>query len=750
MRAFSDDTQFDVDPNQIVVDARNFANWRNGLPEWTKNSSDAYERAISPTSDRVIVIIFAVARDNVEPALACLDLVGMTSDDLTRKLARYGDPQASGRGDHIAGGHGNGGKLFAVGGFGAGVVWKTVKHGLRNEYGLASPGRPEFAFVVDKNGEVRDRLCSNVAEALEEWLSDLGLSTLDLPDVAKEGLKKAVGTTMVVGYGPQISSQLLERQVVGAVQGHPQSRIPLETGQLYVLVDGKLLNRGQPLALEPIEPYEGFAEPNAIRIPASLKDPFDQSQVSTTPSDVPGLLKLFTSDKQMPSNRALQGRHTIDFKQGAKLRGSRAVRELVGKGAFTDRIYGEVQLEALTDVYESQTRGPLAETPLVRSLEQWVSEQVIAYAAEIEMASMVHERAARDREKTIRLIQQMERLNNWINRVVNEISSGPGDELDLEQGGRKPGAPRSPLPVAKLGRIEITIDERVAGTKIPLQFSTAFYGLDDTRIRPLNVTWHSSDLSVAAYSSITGMINTYRPGSSEIWCESSTGVVSNRIELQVIDCDRIELDVETVDVPIGGRRRIWATGITADGQRYEGIRLNWTTDSADLLRVGLAGIVTGLREGTATVTAREGDGTAETCVVAVVPAPEGPGGPRRPRYLLSEVQKAPYDKEPPAFHKDSGLVTQRQSDIEHNVWWINLASPLARLVYDQHGEVSEPWAMYLGERMADAAIEAAMQGADRGVESRPVNEVLDQISQHRMEILESFTEEFGATRKLVL
>ena len=76
--------------------------------------------------------------------------------------------------------------------------------------------------------------------------------------------------------------------------------------------------------------------------------------------------------------------------------------------------------------------------------------------------------------------------------------------------------------------------------------------------------------------------------------------------------------------------------------------------------------------------------------------------------------------------------------------------PLARLVYDQHGESSEAWAMYLGERMADAAIEAAMQGADRGVDSRPVNEVLEEVSQHRMRILESFTEEFGSTKQLVI
>ena len=354
--------------------------------------------------------------------------------------------------------------------------------------------------------------------------------------------------------------------------------------------------------------------------------------MSTAPS---GVLKLYTSDKQMPSNRALQGRHTIDFKQGTKLRGSRAVRELVGKGAFTDRIYGEVQMDALTEVYESQTRGPLVEAPLVRAVEQWVSEQIVAYAGEVEQASIVHEKAAQDREKTKRLIQQMERLNNWINRIVNEISSGPGDELDVDQGGRRLNSSRIPLPVAQVGRIEIAIDERVAGSKIPLRFSTAFYGIDDTtQVRPVSITWHSSDPSVAAYSNVTGMINTYGPGTSEIWCESSVGVVSNRVELQVVDCDRIELDVEVVELPIGRRRRIWATGITADGRRYEGIRLNWATDTTDVLRVGLAGFLTGLTEGTATVTAKEGDGTSATCIVTVVPAPEGPGGPSRPKYLL--------------------------------------------------------------------------------------------------------------------
>ena len=110
-----------------MVDARSFANWRNGLPEWVKNSSDAYERASTPADERVIVLIFARGSGQGESALACMDFVGMTHDDLTGKLARYGDPQASGTGAHIVGGHGNGGKLFAVGGFRGGTVWRTVK-----------------------------------------------------------------------------------------------------------------------------------------------------------------------------------------------------------------------------------------------------------------------------------------------------------------------------------------------------------------------------------------------------------------------------------------------------------------------------------------------------------------------------------------------------------------------------------------------------------------------------------------------
>ena len=753
MFQYSTETYFEVDPNQIIVDARSFSDWRNGLPEWMKNSSDAYERAAIDVDDRVIVVIFAWREQGKElAALACLDFVGMDSTDLTSKLARYGDPEASGSGPQVVGGHGNGGKLFAVGGFKGGASWLTFKDGLRNEYGLPDPGRPELAFRIDGEGKtIQDRPSGDMETTLESWLKELNLTTSDLPDVAREVAKTANGLTLVAGFGPEQFSQPLEAAILGALRGHTQCRTPLETARVYVIADGKLLNGGKPLVLEDIDPYEGFFEPRIIPVPSTLHDPDDQTQVETGSDGQFDVLDLRTSAKRMPSNKTLRGRHTIDYKQGSKIRGSKAVVDHVSKGPFTDRVYGECRFSELTESFESQTRGPLVPTPLTRALEQWIDEQILGYASEIEQQSAMEEKAAQSEQKTQKLIEQMARLNNWINRIVDEISLGAGDELDIDGGGPKPPIERSRLPVGVVGKIEISINGTVAGAKVPLEFSSTFFGSDHTtRVRPVSVTWHCSDPAVASYSPVTGRINTYQPGTAEIWCESAAGIKSNRITVTVVDCSIIDLDVSAVELRIGERRRIHATGITSTGEKYEGIRVNWITDAGEVARIGLGGIATGLTEGNATLTAREGDGTFATCVVAVIPGKEGPSGPGRSRFLLSEVQKAPYDETPPVFHKDYGLVTQRQQDIENNIWWINLASPLARFVYDQRGEVSEQWAMYLGERMADAAIEAAMQGADGGVESRPVNEILNQVSEQRMRILESFTEEFGATKQLVI
>jgi hypothetical protein len=57
-----------------------FQSHENGLPEWLKNSSDAYSRNDVLEARRTILVIFDSGRGNTKPSISCLDFCGMTSE----------------------------------------------------------------------------------------------------------------------------------------------------------------------------------------------------------------------------------------------------------------------------------------------------------------------------------------------------------------------------------------------------------------------------------------------------------------------------------------------------------------------------------------------------------------------------------------------------------------------------------------------------------------------------------------------
>ena len=747
------ETHITVHENQLIVDARQFQSWRNGIPEWIKNASDAYEGASVNPEDRVILVISAKEESSGRAVLACLDFVGMSESDLKDKLSDYGNPDVAGQGEKILGGHGNGGKLYAVGGFEEGVVWHTLRDNLHNVYGLKAPRRPFLGFQEDELGnEIRSVASSEPAQQLEMWLNRIGLRIQDLPGAAQKVGLAAGGFTLVVGSEPVSLGSNFKHTICSALEGHPQMRIPVETSLVFVMDGRTILNDSEPLRLHEIPPYAGFEEPLVYDIPMELIDDWDQSVISMVGSDdETGYLELRTSDQPMVS-KALKARHTLDFLQGPKTRGTEQVRDLVGKGASSDRIYGRCVGSAIEEKYEDQLRGPLVDAPYTRALRSWVVGEILELAEKMNDAALSQQKSDENAKRSKKLVDQMAKLNSWINGIITEISLGFGLEDEEGFGGPKSGLHRTSLPSDEVGRISISIDSHTAGMNIPIRFSTEFYGVDGTtRVRPVAISWRSSDPEVADFSPLTGMINTYKRGNCDIWCESAEGVRSNSEEVRVKDFASLELDTEELELRVGERRKVSAAGITHEGDYFEDIRLHWDSND-EAIRVGLAGVVTGVEEGEAILVAREGDGTQATCNVRVRPADTDHGGPSRPRYLLSEVQMAPYDEEPPWFHQDEGLVVQRTTkpDVEHNIWWINRASRLARFVSVERGIESEQWFLYLAERMADAAIEASLMGADRGTEPRPVSETLENAAQLRNQILESFMAEFGSTNQLIV
>ena len=269
--------KYEVDEAFAKLAAREFADPKNGVPEWVKNSNDAYIRADKSKGQRPITMIYSPnSKDYGTPVIACLDLVGMTIDDLSI-LKRWGDPTAAGSGTGIAGGHGNGGKSYSIAGFSGPTIYYTLKDSFANVYGFPEPPRPVTAWLPNgKNVKIENSL-----EYLESALSQIGLMPSDLPDEIQKQLPNVHGFTLLVGHGPKDFTGKFLANWTNILQNHKEMFIPLQNCEIYVISNRRLLNNGKPLTLESILPMEKYKDPLIIKVPSELTDPESGKTVST-------------------------------------------------------------------------------------------------------------------------------------------------------------------------------------------------------------------------------------------------------------------------------------------------------------------------------------------------------------------------------------------------------------------------------------------------------------------------------------
>lgn len=725
---------YEVDEAFAKLAAREFADPKNGVPEWIKNSNDAYIREEREKGQRPIVVIYSPnAKDHKGPAFACLDLVGMTLKDLSR-LKRWGDPSASGSSSGITGGHGNGGKSYAIAGFNGPTIYYTLRNSLANIYGFPEPPRPVTAWLPNgKNMKI-----DNPLKFLEGALSQIGLTLSDLPDEVQKQLPSVCGFTLLVGHEPKDVTGKFLANWINILRSHKEMFIPLQNCEVYVIANRRLLNDGKPLSLENIAPMEQYRDPLLIKVPPELTDPESGKVVSTVGngSFPQGELILRTMEKRIHQF------HRIDYVQKDRIIGTRPVRDFVGQSYWTDHIYGSCVLPCLTEEYVGNLRGPLVDRPLTRALNSWIGDQIIAWAHEMEKAAAKERLIEVTEERKRRIIRQMENLNKLKDRLLEEMAGGVGEEGG-NGGGRRPRRPPTALPDLPVAVVRIASEGEVAGRLVELPLTVNFYSEDGQEVRPVAVMWHSTDSTVARVNVSRSVIVTEHEGTAEIWCETQDGITSNRIPIRVVNCVEIELVPERLELGIGRRTKIRAYGKTVSGEEVPEIRLFWQSSDKDVAIVGQHGIVTGIAEGETEMSAMEGNGTKRSVIVKVVPQPGGGRGPQKPKFLMSEIQTAWYETEPKRLTPDHPLVYQDPVDADNNVWWINLKSPMADYIYNKHGETSEVWIVYLAERFADGLAEAALtSGPEHGFESSPITNVLYDVAVRRKEFVKRFIEEY--------
>ena len=680
-----------------------FRSHDHGLPEWVKNSIAAYLRESWPPQDRIVVLFFTSRRADTPATISCLDLVGMTSKTIEQDFRHWADPDAATRGARgrvrigELGGHGNGGKCYMTQMFDDHALLHTVRDGRKCVYGVKA-GSMEFGYAPDAD-RGRDALVEDTFAELTKCLRMARTKADDLPDNVQGHIASATGFTFIQGVGPRdYETRIPVQQLINHMLGYHQMVTPLQQSQIYVIVDGRPFNGGLPLALPSITPLPGFVEPRVVPIPKTIRSADSTREISTTDNDrkPTGTLTLHTSDKNMRVGRfgARQARHTLTFRTDASgLIGQIAMASLDVTSSFRDNIYCDCALEAL-DPFQTNERGQLARSELTRAIETWVSAQVERLCEEIEALER-RKMGQEDRHEVSRINDY---LDQWKNQFIDEVMQG------LYGQGDGSGQPTHPLlPAGIPESIQASITHPRAGVGVYIRPTVKFFDEAGRRVRPTPFKWVSDDNNVAMVDEELGLVHTFAFGTTNLTAETLDGkVTSNPVPLTVVRVISVRVTPNELTLPVASRHKLEAICQLPSGEETSSVHLTWIEDDSSIARVSSSGLVYAFNPGKTSVTAMDDHCRSDQPgIITVVPLGEASHGQDRgrgsPRILVSEVDTAPGEDAPPVFRADDPPTYQRVQDVDSNIWWINLASPFAKLYFDTsrgYGVETAAWRMY--------------------------------------------------------
>jgi len=685
----------------IKLICKAFTSHEAGLPEWIKNSSDMYARRNAAPEDSIILTLLKDGSAGGGLAMVgCLDFGGMSTQDIENRFRQWADPNASAGGEKVEGGHGNGGKCYMAQLFSSHALIHTVQADRGNRYGFKAGSFVPGYFPSKAEG--RGFVVADPKAELNAALKPFGISFGDLPSAAQTAFTKAGNFTLVAGVGAKHlnKGKIPAAKWVEALEGHQQMIRSIDRNKIYVLHNGKVLTNADPLDLPAIPPIAGAAAPRVVPIPSKLVDPKTDEEIETGANEEVSQLILRTSEVSM--RWSLKARHTINgWTEDESSTGYWEVPSLT-KVAYSEKIYGDVYLDALSE-YKQNDRRNHSDAPLTRALQQWIADRIDEYASEFVKLDKLQ---STEEEKND-LSRLNEQLNNWKNNFLQEQFGG----LGVTGSGGSGGGDRQPLPKGEVANVRVSASHAYAGRGVSFRPTVEFFDKAGKRVRPVPHVWSSSDWAVATVDDELNTVTTHQAGTVEITvtCKDS-GVHSNILAVEVLDISSIELSPLQLDVHAGSRRPVSAICNVSDGRTIEGVYLVWSEDDASVAEVGASGMVFGLVPGNTAITAGDSEiEAAEPATITVLDAKENEGstGGGFPQILLSEIDVDPLGEAPPLFSAAEPPVHQRPQDFDHNIWWINMASPLARRYIDVAsggGAHSREWRVYLLERYIEIMV----------------------------------------------
>ena len=395
--------------------AKDFNNHPKGLAEWLKNSIDAYTADKVNSKEHNIVFRFYSGKYS---SIECIDFVGMEGKDIEEGFKRWGDPNASKRGQNIDtfGGHGNGGKLYMLHMF-SHSYFITYKKGLLNVFGFNK--KKKYGYygedIKDKKIDMEEAL--SYAEIYEDII---------IPDNVKNNIiSPKIGFTVIRGFNPiNLTSKQEIRKIINGFRNHSQAKRIFNHSNVSIIFNNDLID--ERITPKSIEPHPDIQGPFEIVIPEVIESKDDEQKFCTFNSDC-RQGKLILKTAKNPLNKE---QNIIEFLAKKGVLASNYINTMSADiSPQVDYIYGECELPILesgNSEFIPNDRSALIESAFTDALLIWVSKEIDKIASAIRDIEQEN-----DKEKQKNTSSKYNTiLNDWMNKNLSKILSDVLSGLD--------------------------------------------------------------------------------------------------------------------------------------------------------------------------------------------------------------------------------------------------------------------------------------------------------------------------------
>ena len=389
--------QLRVHRNYLLNEAEHFRDHKKGIPEWIKNSDDSYLRYEDTGVDfSHLPIILNISKNQI----CCLDFGGSTGELMIEHIPYYGSPDAATQGKRmekgkVAGGHGNGGKYYALSQFELCEVM-SYYNGKFTMLTLT----PDGDYLNIENEKMSPIEAVSYLK-LPKWGYFLGTGKDDL-------LEKIYSNQLNFfcwnGINPKDNKQITSKKsmikIVTSICNHPQARSALKSRRVDILCNGVLFwPELKPTTID----FDKSFDVKKFNLPSFIgDDKFNKESQS--------VLKIYMSQAILTGEKSSHNILEIDA-NGRNIAYYNLPNFMIDKG-YSRYIYAHIDCPELRE-YKcvSNDREELIKNEASNNFLSWCKER---------LQEVIDDLSAQEKEKE--QVKDLDDLKYFFQDIMDEVS----------------------------------------------------------------------------------------------------------------------------------------------------------------------------------------------------------------------------------------------------------------------------------------------------------------------------------------